>query len=134
LDDSILILIPIFNDWRSAATLLRQLDEVLAEEGCSSAVLVVDDGSTSREGDLLSAGLPRGGVRTMRILRLRRNLGHQRAIAVGLCHALKHYRPDLLIVMDGDGEDLPTDVPRLIAAARRFEGNDHLPGLLSSQV
>jgi hypothetical protein len=47
-------------------------------------------------------------------LRLRRNLGHQRAIAIGLCFVHAERPCDAVLVMDADGEDKPADVPRLI--------------------
>ena len=49
------------------------------------------------------------------MVRLRRNAGHQAAIAAGLCHAAGNGE-DVIVVMDGDGEDRPEDVGRLVAA------------------
>ena len=48
------------------------------------------------------------------MLRLRRNLGHQRAIAVGLAYVEDCLQADAVVIMDGDGEDDPADVPRLL--------------------
>jgi glycosyltransferase involved in cell wall biosynthesis len=48
------------------------------------------------------------------VLRLRRNLGHQRAIAIGLTSLYVRGGYDAVIVMDGDGEDRPQDVPELL--------------------
>ena len=56
------------------------------------------------------------------VLRLRRNLGHQRAIAVGLAYIEDCLPPDAVVVMDGDGEDDPADVPRLLERLEE-EGN-----------
>jgi polyisoprenyl-phosphate glycosyltransferase len=47
-------------------------------------------------------------------LRLRRNLGHQRAIAIGLSFIHAERQCDAVVIMDADGEDKPEDVPRLI--------------------
>ena len=52
------------------------------------------------------------------MLPLRRNLGHQRAIAIGLAYVEQHIDNRCVVVMDSDGEDSPEDVPRLLA---RFE-------------
>lgn len=41
------------------------------------------------------------------MLRLRRKLGHQRAIAVGLCHVAESVDANTITVMDGDGQDAP---------------------------
>jgi hypothetical protein len=50
------------------------------------------------------------------LLRLRKNLGHQRAIAVGLVDIYSQSDSDVLVVLDGDGEDSPSDIGRLIEA------------------
>src|SRR5262249_28722076 len=44
------------------------------------------------------------------------NLGHQKAIAIGLAYAVANDLADVFVVMDADGEDRPSDVPRLLAA------------------
>jgi polyisoprenyl-phosphate glycosyltransferase len=110
---SILILVPTYNDWDCAGAFLRELDTVFRHEGLSPEVLLVDDGSTvPMPSSLSSASL--AAIRRLDILQLRRNLGHQRAIAVGLAF-LHSARPcDVVVVMDGDGEDKPSDVPRLL--------------------
>jgi hypothetical protein len=51
------------------------------------------------------------------ILRLLRNVGHQRAICIGLCHIADNLPCDRIIVMDGDGEDDPNDIPELLKAS-----------------
>src|SRR5262249_20783911 len=53
-------------------------------------------------------------LRRVDVLRLKRNLGHQRAIAVGLAYAEECLPARAVVVMDGDGEDDPADVPRLL--------------------
>jgi polyisoprenyl-phosphate glycosyltransferase len=57
----------------------------------------------------------------VRILRLHRNLGHQRAICVALCHLLTESDCVRVLVMDGDGEDAPDDIPRLL---NELDSND----------
>jgi hypothetical protein len=52
------------------------------------------------------------------ILRLICNLGHQRAIAVGLGEVAQRHAYDAVIVMGCDGEDRPCDVVRMINAHR----------------
>jgi hypothetical protein len=55
------------------------------------------------------------------ILNLHRNLGHQKAIAIGMAYAHHHLKFDQLLVMDGDGEDRPEDIPALIHASTDSE-------------
>jgi glycosyltransferase involved in cell wall biosynthesis len=52
-------------------------------------------------------------------LSLRRNLGHQRAIAIGLSYIQQNLKGDAVIVMDADGEDRPEDLPKLVEAMKK---------------
>ena len=105
------LVVPVFNDWTALQTLLADLAAAMAS-GAAPRLIIVDDGSSEPGPDMTS--LTRTGLGG-EILHLQRNLGHQGAIAVGLCHAVA--RDDgILAVMDGDGEDRPEDLPRLVAA------------------
>ena len=110
------IVIPVFNDWTAASRVLQELDATLASSGRSADVLLVDDGSFE-PAPVSPFAARAGGIATVDVLRLRRNLGHQRAIAIALAYLEATTAPDLVVVMDGDGEDRPSDVPRLLAAA-----------------
>lgn len=107
------ILIPVYNDWASLARLLTTLGDALASAGLAADILVVDDGSSEPP-----AGLPdlTEAIHRADRLRLTCNLGHQRAIAVGLSHLARQDNDLPVVVMDGDGEDKPEDVPALIEA------------------
>src|SRR5262249_49894452 len=52
-----------------------------------------------------------------------RNLGHQRAIAIGLTYLYVTHQHDAVIVMDGDGEDRPADVLALIERSEAGGGS-----------
>jgi hypothetical protein len=110
------VLVPVHDDWGPAGRVLAELDKRLAGRPGPIEALLVDDGSTQPPApDMVPPSMAAFGA--VRVLELARNLGHQRAIAVGLCH-IRDTRPDLhaVVVMDGDGEDDPADVPRLLAA------------------
>lgn len=109
----VLFVIPVFNDWASLTTLLECLDLTLNQHGIRAEVLAVDDGSSiSPQGIFRLHGLT--AIQRVDVLRLKRNLGHQRAITIGLAYAEAHYAADIAAVMDSDGEDTPEDVIRLI--------------------
>jgi len=112
------ILMPVFNDWPAAFSLLFRLEEVLARRSRRARILLVDDGSTTPmpEGALGSLS----ALEEVRVLRLRRNCGHQRAIAAGLSYLEAHGGSEAVVVMDADGQDDPADVPRLL---ERFAAN-----------
>jgi hypothetical protein len=150
-DQPIIILIPVFNDWTATGLMLRLLDAELARHSLQVQVLLVDDASTEpAPADLVPAEQPAAGmsgprsgagrepvqpaavavsappafrsITRLQILELRRNLGHQRAIAIGLAWIHKNEPCQAVLVMDGDGEDDPADVSRLIDEYRRHDG------------
>jgi hypothetical protein len=57
-------------------------------------------------------------IHQVRLIRLRNNLGHQRAIAIGLVEAAEDGSFDAVLVADSDGEDRPSDMARLLAEHR----------------
>ena len=113
----IVILIPVFRDWDSASLLCRALDQQCAQLGDVAAqVLLIEDGSP--DGTTGWEPFRPQHLAAIDALRLRRNLGHQRAIAVGLCYVYDHVSCDAVLIMDGDGEDRPEDaIPLLQKAA-----------------
>jgi glycosyltransferase involved in cell wall biosynthesis len=113
----ILFLLPNFNDWPSLEIHLKNLDQVMVVHGLEADLLVVDDGSTTPPGEALRNARYQS-LRRVEILRLRRNLGHQRAIAIGLAYVEAHIAAPAVVVMDADGEDDPGDVPRLVQKCR----------------
>ena len=110
---SVLILIPVFNDWEALELLLTQLDKTLYNSNLKVNILVVDDASSVPLYDgFMSSDM--SAINKIEILELRRNVGHQRAIAIGLAYIESNISCEAIVVMDGDGEDTPKDVLRLI--------------------
>jgi hypothetical protein len=113
-DGDVVILMPVLNDWNALGKLLVKLDAVLCEHNLPSRILIVDDDSTDSARQALS--LRRWhAIKRIEVLRLRRNLGHQRAIAIGLAYVEDKMRAKVVAVMDSDGEDDPSYVPRLLS-------------------
>ena len=113
------ILIPSFNDWDALRLLLPRIDRALA--GRRASVLIVDDASTEAAPEEWSAC---DAIDSVEILHLRCNLGHQRAIALGLYHVHEFTDATAVIVMDGDGEDRAEDLPVLIEEFERGAGRE----------
>jgi polyisoprenyl-phosphate glycosyltransferase len=113
-DRDLVLLIPLYNDWKACQLLLSALDESLNGHTQAPRVILVDDGSSEAP----EPDFPGETFRTIDrvdVLQLRRNLGHQRAIAVGLAYVWEHVPCRRVVLMDSDGEDAPSDVPRLLA-------------------
>jgi len=104
--------IPIYDDWESASVLLDRIDQVAGRKGLAVDVFLIDDGSSTAPGDLVTG--PFETIGRVELLHLRRNLGHQRAIAVGLAYLQDREEHGRVVIMDGDGHDAPEDVPKLL--------------------
>jgi glycosyltransferase involved in cell wall biosynthesis len=120
-NEPMIVLLPLYNDWESLQLLLAQLDGELARKGILARVLVVDDGSPHQPDEMFASG-PFEALAKVEVLTLWRNLGHQRAIAIGLAYVAQHIDGRCVVVMDSDGEDSPADVPRLLAKFDQEEG------------
>lgn len=106
----VVIVTPVYEDEEASARLFKEL---ATELGQRVFVIAVDDGSVRQPLDI--ASLREGGVDGV-VLKLRRNVGHQRAIAIGLGYADEKLQPhQKVVVMDSDGEDLPSTIPALLA-------------------
>lgn len=116
--NTIAIVIPVLDDWKSLALLLPLLDENLNDRSLSVEIIVVDDGSSVSFHEAKMVLSEFENLNKVSILELKRNLGHQRAIALGLTFAAAERQCDAAVVMDGDGEDKPEDVVRLIEKCR----------------
>lgn len=123
------VLMPLKDDWFSAAELIRRLDQTLSSYPCEVHVVLVDDGSKQpcNPSDFRFQYVV---VRSILVLRLRRNLSHQRAIAVGLAHIEQAISCDAVIVMDSDGEDTPEGTLQLL---RKFEDENRSKAIFAER-
>lgn len=105
----LIVVTPVFEDAEASSRLFMELANAC---GPATYVVAVDDGSVRQPLD--TTGIEAAGLHGV-VLRLRRNVGHQRAIAVGLAHVAQVH-PDAarVVVMDSDGEDLPATIPALL--------------------
>ncbi len=107
----ILTLIPVYDDWEVLRLLLAELDEQFLQSSQRVSVVVVNDGS--QEAPALR-NLRFRTLQSLEVLHLRRNVGHQRAITIGLAYVEARIPCNTVIVMDADGEDTPADAARLL--------------------
>jgi undecaprenyl-phosphate 4-deoxy-4-formamido-L-arabinose transferase len=107
---SISIVLPLYNEAAHIAELYRRTAETLDAANLAFELICVDDGST----DSTFAELEKLHAADGRIhaVRLKRNFGQHAAMHAGLVRA----RGDVLVTMDGDLQNAPEDIPRLVAA------------------
>ena len=107
----IIIIIPIFNDWDSLKQLLLEIDQVIKEiEGIFVDCLVINDASTMKTPEI---NKPKN-IKSLKILNMKQNKGHAKCNAFGIRYSIQKEKFDFLILMDGDGEDRPTELRSLI--------------------
>jgi len=107
-DFDIAILVPVYNDWEAFSVLSDRILNTSRIPNASISIIVLNDGS-SIQPDVDYRNNP-----SIEIINLNRNLGHQKAIAIGLAYISKGKNFDYVIVMDSDGEDKPEDIERLL--------------------
>jgi polyisoprenyl-phosphate glycosyltransferase len=110
----LLVVTPVFEDVEAASQLFVELRRSL---GGSVFVVAVDDGSI--RAPLPVAAIAAAGLDGV-VLTLRRNVGHQRAIATGLAYVADRFpAAQRIVVMDSDGEDVPATIPALLERLER---------------
>ncbi len=103
----IIILTPVFNDWKSASKLIEEINVIVKELEAEFSVVLVNDASTEEKSintsntEILS---------NIEILNIKNNQGHGRCIATGLKHIFQNKEFDYVIPMDSDGEDRPEEI------------------------
>jgi len=102
------VVVPLLNEADNLAILSAQLQELLNNLDRIGEVILVDDGSTDGS-DVILRRLQAGDNR-FRIIRLRRNFGQSAAFSAGIDYA----RGDVIVTMDGDLQNDPADIPRLL--------------------
>lgn len=110
--NSIFVVVPVYNDWESCQLLVAAI--LLKNEPSFTDRIVfvwVNDGSSQT----LPSELLRLGKHDF-FIDLTRNVGHQKAIALGISYVASEFRGYSIIVMDADGEDQPQHLSLLAKA------------------
>jgi glycosyltransferase involved in cell wall biosynthesis len=114
------VVVPIHNEERSVAFLYDELAAALEPLGVPWEAVFVDDGST--DGSFAALTRLHAGTRNVRVVRLRRNFGKAAALVAGFDQA----QGDTIVTIDGDLQDDPAEIPRLLA--KLDEGFDLVSG------
>ena len=101
------ILIPIYNDWKSVFKLLENIDLQIADWDVEVSVLIVNDASTEERP---VTELKFKKIKSVRVMNMKQNRGHARCNAAGLKYLTEKEKFDYVIPMDGDGEDRPEEL------------------------
>jgi len=116
-NQSLLVIVtPVFEDVEASNRLFIELREEL---GAHIYLVVVDDGSVREPVDV--ASLRSADLKGV-VIKLKRNVGHQRAIAIGLSYVADCIpNASQVVIMDSDGEDVPSSVKLLLTALEQTD-------------
>jgi dolichol-phosphate mannosyltransferase len=101
------VVVPLYNEEESVAILQRELTDALS--GLDYEIIFVDDGSKDKTVSQIAPD-PR-----IRVLRFEKNVGQSGAIFAGL----EAIRSEVAVLIDGDLQNDPADIPRLLAEISR---------------
>jgi len=105
-----IILISVYNDWKSLFKLLENIDLQIANWNAEVSILIVNDSSTESRPTIKLAFK---NIKLVRLMNMKKNMGHARCNAVGLKFLTEKENFDYVILMDGDGEDRPEELTLL---------------------
>jgi glycosyltransferase involved in cell wall biosynthesis len=115
------VLVPVYNEEANVGPLHAELDRALRPSGTRYELIFVDDGSTDATAARLRE-VQREDPEHVRVAFLRRNCGQTAALSAALDLA----RGEVLVPIDGDLQNDPADIPRLLAKLK--EGYDVVSG------
>ena len=119
------VVVPVYNEERSVALLVDELDSALQPLDTPWETIFVDDGST--DGTFAALTRLHAARDDVVVVRLRRNFGKAAALAAGFAQA----RGEVIVTLDGDLQDDPAEIPHLLA--KLDEGFDLVSGWKSNR-
>ncbi|MGZ5931382.1 MAG: glycosyltransferase family 2 protein [Rhizomicrobium sp.] len=105
------VVVPVKDEVENVAPLAREIAAAIAGE-TSAEIIFIDDGSSDGTADALKA--LKKEIPSLRVIQHARNLGQSRGILTGVRAA----RSEIIVTLDGDGQNDPADIPKLLAVLR----------------
>ncbi len=112
-----IILISVYNDWKSVSKLLKEIDLQVVEWESEVSILIIDDFSTEAKPNIDSNFKK---IKSVKVLNMKKNQGHARCFATGLKFIVESENFDYVIPMDADGEDRPRELNLLFNKTKEY--------------
>ena len=109
------VVVPLLDEEANVVPLHQELSQAMQAAGVSYEIVLVDDGSTDRTFAKLSE--VQAADAHVRVIQFTRNFGQTAAFAAGFAHA----RGRFVVTLDGDLQNDPADIPRLLHLAREHD-------------
>ena len=110
---AVTVVVPVYDEEGAVELLALEIRDVLQSIPVSFEILFIDD--ASRDGTVATLARVQGDLPELRVLRHRSNLGQSAAVATGFAQA----RGDSIVTLDGDGQNDPADIPKLLEELTR---------------
>lgn len=110
------IVVPVYNEEDNVQPLFQEIKEVMNSLNEPYEIIFVNDGSSDSTHQKLKALFP------IKIIAFRRNYGQTAALDAGF----KHARGEIIITLDGDGQNPPSEIPKLLEEMKK--GYDVISG------
>ncbi len=114
------IVVPVYNEEENVEAVYAAISSALQDMRCSYEIVMIDDGSSDGSFGVLTRLAAHDA--NLKVIRFRRNFGQTAAMSAGFDHA----KGDVIIPMDGDLQNDPADIPRLME--KIHEGFDVVSG------
>lgn len=112
-----IILLPVYNDWKSLNLLLKKINLKFTKAKYLE-ILIINDCST-KQPNIKRKSLKK--IKKIKILTLKKRLGSQKAISIGLDYLKKKENKFYLTIMDSDGEDNPDQLNKMFTLAKKHK-------------
>ena len=120
LNNLISIVVPVYNESDSIRLLINEIINVMKSHQLLFELIIVNDGSVDRTSNVLeNLSLE---IKQLTVINLRKNYGQTAALAAGFDHS----NGDIIVTLDGDLQNDPNDIPKLITNIN--EGYDLICG------
>ncbi|MCL5986671.1 MAG: glycosyltransferase family 2 protein [Actinobacteria bacterium] len=137
MDKTLSIVIPVYNEKENIEDLYNEISSVLSGMNIKSEIIFVDDGSRDDSLELLTDLFKKR--ENIKVISFRKNFGKASALMAGF----KDTSGDIIITMDGDLQDDPSEIPRFLKEIEKgfdlisgwkFKRNDPLVKIIPSKI
>ena len=112
---NIVFLFPVYNDWKSLKIVLEKINKKVKKLKKKVFILVVNDFSKNKFIKIKHLKF----INEIKILNLKKNLGSQKAISIGLKYLQHNKKDSIITILDSDGEDDINKIPKMIKNANQ---------------
>jgi hypothetical protein len=110
-----IFLLPLYNDWESFVILSKDINIQMKNMNKTAEILIINDFSTQKPPSFK----PLSNIKHINILNLKKNLGSQKAISIGLKYLKEKNEKMIITILDSDGEDDVSKVSSMISEAEK---------------